>query len=325
MTAIKRTDIGDVVRSYTPAETERKRTAEVVKGVKRHILPLYQHFLDTFDRYSYYEANRDYIRQEGPGFEPEEINNFVAQIPLFEDHDNFSNSATFISWLIQDSYRAGHNGFNINQPTPIWRFGERLKGTQDNPIRIDIIGDCGQNFAHFAQYCIFNIKGDVDYDCGGAVRHCVFDINGNASNSSPYSLGAGSRDSVFRLTGNAGEIGQGSGNTQFKIGGNVWICGRRSSNSRYEIDGNVSGICGKRSKRSTYIVGGDVGELCGFMAENSRFDIGGSAGKRCRHKAKNCTFTFHDEKTAKRVARRLVNGNKVIWRRPDDSKQIWRE
>ena len=103
----------------------------------------------------------------------------------------------FISRLIQDSYENGHNNFVLNVgDSEIYNL-IRLQGTEENPLKLKIVGDAGSWFGYQSKHCEYDIDGDVGENCGNESRNSIYRIKGNINTDSAEFA----RECIFEIEG----------------------------------------------------------------------------------------------------------------------------
>jgi len=103
----------------------------------------------------------------------------------------------FISRQIQDSYNNGHNDFVLElNNSEIYNL-IRLQGTEENPLKLKIVGDAGSWLGYQSEYCEYDINGDVGENCGNESRNSIYRIKGNINTDSAEFA----RDCIFEIEG----------------------------------------------------------------------------------------------------------------------------
>lgn len=199
VTAIKKgTGLDGILDEHKAQDVDEVQNLEVggeSKGFNK-LFSVLEKYLDL----SVHEAAQTKINHVLP---PEDINLFLAQSLAFENKILYHfYIGYFISDLIQASYEAGHNDFVFNTKPliNIKNLGSDLKGTEDNPIRLTVYGDTGDNLGCLSRYCNFVVNGNVS-DCGSNSQYSHFEINGNVNESCGYTA----RNSEFVINGTLGK------------------------------------------------------------------------------------------------------------------------
>ncbi len=139
---------------------------------------------------------------------PREINLFLqvairlqAYIPLDDIFPGipYGRYSTLLGYtltqLIQNSYDAGCNDFIIHTvglQEPINRLGvvgvhllrggpqhqiiRRLQGTEENPLRVTVVGDIGERLGTYAEYLHCEVQGKVEAFCSAEGKHNYFKV-----------------------------------------------------------------------------------------------------------------------------------------------------
>ena len=108
---------------------------------------------------------------------PSDINLFLQQTREYEDHTNYNYTGHFISQLIQNSYNAGNNGFelDVNALKPISYLCSDVSGTEERLVRMIIKGRVGDYCGLDAQHSMFTIE-KARFFCGWYAEHSTFTI-----------------------------------------------------------------------------------------------------------------------------------------------------
>ena len=125
--------------------------------------------------------------------QPQEINQFLQGTIVYDtsrhDDGNAVMTGCFITRLIQNSYNAGYNGFMINTElltNPLSFLGDKLQGTSEDHLRLDIKGDLYNSPGFGSEYCHFKVGGNAGYfDLGWYARNSVFTLYGETKGLSP--------------------------------------------------------------------------------------------------------------------------------------------
>jgi len=111
---------------------------------------------------------------------PQEINAFLAMLQNTED--SLGTPLIFFRSLIQKSYGAGNNDFNLGE-VDLSRerdLGRHLVGSDDKPLIIRASGVIGNALGADTKYVEFHMDGNVGTDCGYGTENSKFFINGYA-------------------------------------------------------------------------------------------------------------------------------------------------
>ena len=153
--------------------------------------------------------------------EPKEIEHIALIISSNSNYRLYDSTiGVYLKKLIENSYRKGHNDFNLYFPDglTINKFGQQLMGELSNPIKITINGDLGDSSFYNSSNLFVLINGNVGVDVAGSVKKSNMIINGNVDDS----FGSNSRDLKTKITGNVGpSFGFASYRLTAKIGGNL--------------------------------------------------------------------------------------------------------
>ena len=125
---------------------------------------------------------------------PCDINIFLQQTREYEDHANYLSTGFFVSQLIQNSYDAGNNNFelDVNALKPIDNLVSSVSGTKERVVRVVIKGETGIFCGFGAQHSIFTIKKAGDwYAC--KVNYSTFIIE-----KAGESCGFEAQNSIFK-------------------------------------------------------------------------------------------------------------------------------
>ncbi|MBI4453653.1 hypothetical protein HY636_03340 [Candidatus Woesearchaeota archaeon] len=192
--------LDDLIRGYTARKPDEKR--KVAADLSSHlglkeVLKKFGSLL-KFDRDSlcYVERFREHkdriITELTEVLTPAEIEAALQLIcyqiesePKNETLDKLipETLGVFITKLIQLSYNAGNNNFDLNtkcSSQTIRNIGCHLDGTEEKYVKVKIDGDV-QGVCKFSSYCEFEINGNMVKDLQGLglrSRNCAITING---------------------------------------------------------------------------------------------------------------------------------------------------
>lgn len=146
-------------------------------------------FEDFAEELKVYESLKPYTRgKENDEFfrqaitsapDPQKINSLFQALRAHEEiyKGYCQNAGRFISRIIQNSYEAGYNNFTLNNTTAIWDIGEKLKGTQENPIKITIQDGAGHNLFLGAEHLEAHVYGSIANLVLFAAKNCTIHIH----------------------------------------------------------------------------------------------------------------------------------------------------
>ena len=243
-----------------PFEREREYRLQKVDSVRRiefkssPVIEAYQKYQDYIKRVLYHKDS-PVVRPSLHSLilSPEEINSFVHiitgeyleeflyfnSILEIEKLDDRVNEATghFISRLVQVSYEKGNNDFKIS----IDRFNidyllNELSGTEDRPIKAEIIGNVGRKFCSDSDFVNIRLIGDSEGGCYNNTEYSELEEIGNTEEC----FGFCCENSILKITGNAD-----------------YFCGAYMKNSSLTNIGNVRTDYGNNSFNSGFILHGD--------------------------------------------------------------------
>ncbi len=293
------------------------------------LLVKYEEFLN---KESDFDQIEKIINKETISLTPDKIDDFLQQTILYENHKDYQTiTGILISQLIQTSYNAGNNDFELNTKKlkTIDRIGAYLIGKERNPIIITIQGNTGYKSGLLSENSIFNIKGNTGDCYGWESKGCTFNIEKDAGDQCGYL----STNSIFNIQGNTGNnCGESSDNCRFNIEGNTgYKCGFLSRDSIFNIEGDTGNDCGEESENCTFhIFGeadnwtgdaalncifnihGDSGDFYGIRAQKSTFNIRGKVGDSCGNNAENSTFSTSNTDSYKKFQQYVSKSNKII-------------
>ena len=201
---------------------------------------------------------------------PSNINLFLQQTREYEHHPKYQiHTGYFISQLIQNSYNAENNDFELdmNSLKVMNNVVSNVSGTKERMVRVVITGEIGD-------------------ECGYQVQHSTLTIE-----KVGRGFGQNAQSSIFTI-GEAGDrCGAWAKHSTFTIGKAGGDCGHFATRSTFTIE-EAGYICGQGAHRSTFTIG-EAGYRCGYLAEHSTFIIE-KAGDLCGREAKNSTFKTHN-------------------------------
>lgn len=112
--------------------------------------------------------------------DPEQLQHFFEETKEYKDHSEYWHVAgPFMSRLIQNSYRAGHNGFNFDSSDcgELYSMGNGLRGWNiSNRLEITLSGVFYSPLSGVRNLDA-RLKGELRYSPGGKKsRNCLFDL-----------------------------------------------------------------------------------------------------------------------------------------------------
>ncbi|MBI2669407.1 hypothetical protein HYX14_06210 [Candidatus Woesearchaeota archaeon] len=353
--------LDDVVRGMKPQKPEEVKPIETVgEHPFSALLEKYKAFLDDRTYGDHHKKNADLTDI----LNPEHINAFLQSTVIHENHEKYKErTGLFLNSLLQNSYDAGHNDFQLNTKStkPLDYLGAFLEGTKEKPIRLTITGNvgdwCGQESTNgiytlngnVGEWCgwgstygTYMITGDVGRRCGYYSTNGIYTINGNVGASCGFGskhgiymitgdvgdmCGCGSTDGIYSIAGNVGvDCGLGSKHVTYMITGDVGdMCGCGSTDGIYSIAGNVGKGCGSDSKHVTYMITGDVGIGCGFKSRHGIYMITGNVGDRCAMNSTNGTYKTPHQHIAEKLKQNISKKNTIIYITPEGREEVMKE
>ena len=118
---------------------------------------------------------KDHVKEV---FLPPDINIFVQQTREYENYANYNRGTSdFISQLIQNSYKAGNNGFELdmNLLKPIDDLASGVYGTKKRMVRVVVKGEASNYCGFQAKKSAFTIEKAGNW-CGWSAKHSTFTI-----------------------------------------------------------------------------------------------------------------------------------------------------
>ena len=196
---------------------------------------------------------------------PCDINLFLQTTRCYENHINYHLTGFFISQLLQNSYKAGNNEFELDMASLniIHNLASDLSGTEERMIRVVITGEAGDLCGYKAQYSTFTVEKAGDW-CGEHAEHSIFTI-GKVGNW----CGSKAQHSTFTVEKAGDWCGLYSKYSTFTIKQARQGCGRSAQDSTFTIE-KAGEWCGGESQHSIFTLG-EVGDECGYEAHNSVF------------------------------------------------------
>ena len=142
-----------------------------------------------------------WLRRRDITLTPPEINSFLQISAAYKDHDNARFlTGPFVSALIQRSYLAGYNNFQLDatsQFEPIHYLAYKLKGQDNDPLCLSVVGDVGRNFTDRSFRIDASLQGDAQYGSASCLYYSSLNVLGNVG---PM-FANGALWSVFRIDG----------------------------------------------------------------------------------------------------------------------------
>ena len=184
----------------------------------------YEEFLGTYNRERW---TTDHVPEV---VLPCDISLFLQSTHDYEDHLDYPMcTGLFISQLIQNSYEAGNNNFEIdvNSLKIIDNLAYNISGTEERMVRIVI-------------------KGKVGHDCGSKAEHSTFTIE----KAGKY-CGFKAENSTFTMKEAGNGCGQYTKHSTFTIEKAGDWCGLWAKNSTFTI-GETEDQCGSNAYYSTF-------------------------------------------------------------------------
>ncbi len=170
------------------------------------------------------DEKKDMVHKPIRPLSSDKINKFIKNTRYFKDfdHNYMELTGRFISRLIQSSYNANNNDFDIRlDPDVSWEYiAANLKGEKDNPIRINIFGDLGDDLGYNAKYVDIKLEGSAGAGVGVWSENSKFDVLGDVN----AFLGAYAKKSRFVIHGNSTYKGRENYSMKFILG-----CSRRDN------------------------------------------------------------------------------------------------
>ena len=183
------------------AQVEDGRSIEVVGGFSG-LFEQYREFLEK-DFQSGFNPNARNITfaQVRTVLDPSEINAFLQSTVVSEDHPNYcKNTAIFLSGLIQASYEAGNEFFDLNVESLklLEGLGVFLCKSEDYPYSVRVKGNVGNYLGINSGSVKFSLDGDTGRYCGSISNGSQFYVSGNGGQMTCF----GSKDCLFDFRGN---------------------------------------------------------------------------------------------------------------------------
>ena len=328
--------IDDLFRGFDAEKPEEEKPIEVVGADRfKALTAAYERLLEVE---TIPEADEE-MEKMTLVLTPNDINAFLQTIFRYEQNIKYSwRTGELISKLIQNSYNAGYNDFNLSTVNlkKIHDVGIELKGRKEQPIRITVIGNTGDHCGIRSKNLIYHIQGNTGDNYGHRSEDSIFTVQGNTSNT----CGWGAKNSTFNIQGNTGNsCGASSENLTVHIQGSAGtVCGYQSIDSTYNIQGSTADRCGFRSVNSAFCIKGDTGSDCGSVSRKSIFKIQGKIGDKCGNDAEHSIFKTSNKETLEKmleyVPERIVifpgvrtykSGNRVVFIHPDGREEVMRD
>jgi len=254
---------------------------------------------------------------------PLEINAFLQDTIRHDEHPYYEYTGPFLSRLIQASFDAGYNNFELDTRNIKEINGLCTYLIGPYPVNVKVNGNVGDAFGTYSENATFVIEGNAGIGLGMETNNCTFTAKDVSS-----ACGRESVDSTFFVKDTQNGCGHGSKNSSFTIRNTQGDCGIHSKNSIFNIEGDYGPFLGRKSIGSTFTVNGGLRFTCTTY------------GEYCGDQAKGSTFRTPNKKTYNRMAERVriveVNnypepigitieetGNKVELILPTLTERIW--
>jgi hypothetical protein len=121
--------------------------------------------------------------------DPAGIDLFLKASVKYENTEHYTYlTAVVANVLIQNSYNAGHNDFELNLQNmpPMHALGAMLEGKAEKSLRITINGDTEDMCLWAAKHVKAEVTGNADCMLGIAVSYSTITIRGKAGHESGY-------------------------------------------------------------------------------------------------------------------------------------------
>lgn len=132
---------------------------------------------------------------------PEEIDAFFCATSVYCDSRYYYDmTGLFLSKLLQNSYDAGNNDFNLNTKAislSINNVARGIRGKLEEAVRIYITGSAGNMLGSDSTRISVKVSEDVHDQCGCNSIQSFFEIKGDSG----WSTGSMSKGSVFNVKG----------------------------------------------------------------------------------------------------------------------------
>lgn len=185
-------------------------------------------------------------------------------------------SGPFMSILVGNSFNEGYNDFFLENSSDY--VGMFLIGKEDNRLRLNVEGDCGQGFGLKARYCDFTINGNSGWD-----------------------LGAQAKDCSFKARDVDDKCGTDTERCSFEVNNSGHCCGQYSEHSTFKINGNCGKNLGQYASDCEFTVKGDTGESCGFLGYDNQFWLHGKVGPWAAVNVKEGNIYYLNKKEYERM------------------------
>ncbi len=175
--------IDTLVSGYSPRKVEEGGEIQVVgETIFKDLLEDYRQFGDPSQREKFIGKSgfvvTDHITKV---LSPSEIHKFLLLSTTVPSEDLFGE---FIGRLIQNSYDAGYNDFTFDIRSHEAVLGCHLKGTQENPVRLKVLGDLAARSLSGCKYVNVNHEGNLGDLSLIGTWYSTFHFNGSIGKES---------------------------------------------------------------------------------------------------------------------------------------------
>ncbi len=177
-TIIKSDGLGNL-KNIIPGKVEQEKDLVVDEDCLATLLAEYHTLIElegeTLEHHEFVQG--EYCDFPTAVLQPGEINEFLQYSKkIASDELYVFGIGLFISRLIQNSYRGGHNNFELDQNglPQINYLAAHLLGKEDDPINVEIKGDTGHSCGMESKHCNYLIEGDSKGDAGYDSKNCIF-------------------------------------------------------------------------------------------------------------------------------------------------------
>jgi hypothetical protein len=169
--------IDDVLSSITPGEVEEQQQVHVEgDNYFATAAEKYAAFSQTsFPSWEFHKCLEKLRETVSEVLTPTEMQAFLLATTIYDDCERYERkTGVFVSQLLQNSYDAGHNEFVLNTrslPRGLEFLGYNLRGTEERPIKVEVLGDVGDDCARNTVHLTMTFHDNVRDSCARASEY----------------------------------------------------------------------------------------------------------------------------------------------------------
>lgn len=213
-----RRNVEDILHGYEGLI--RADVVERQKAEKRIVFtgigPILEKYAECIRQHSYFDAYTIFLRGVAPVLTPVQINNFLQETIAYENRESQPwHKGKFVGWLIEESYKAGHNHFVLNTKAggrPLRELCCWVKCRKRQPLEIKVDGPLGMLCGGNSEHIILSADS-IGEQCGAEGKNLTINASsignycgeqGNhvivSAEEGGYYCGRNATESIFRTS-----------------------------------------------------------------------------------------------------------------------------